>query len=402
MLSYIIKNGSWVFAGNVLLAVFAFLTTTTLAHLLPKETFGTYRFLLAIIPLLAVFTLPDMGPAITRAVAKKMSLNIWDAIREKFCFGLLGSLIAFSMAAFYLFRDNNELATLFAIVAIFIPLFDVFLLYINALYGRKEFKLATTYQVTSKLASMVTIITVALVTSNLVWILCTYFIAQLIPQIFVFFKVASTHFAEPAKTEASILKYGRHLTFIGAVAVLATTIDKLVVWHFFGAEALAIYTVALLVAWEGGRMIESLSVVLLPFLAEAQDSQNIKLLLRHIPSLAIILTVGAIATVFIIPYVFAIIFPNYSEAVGLAQLGCVLLVLLPLNSVLYRYLVAMTLRRRMLFLQSFKITIFLCCFFLLYTQLNLMAVLIALIASELLTLLILLGTTVFHAYRVEV
>ncbi len=184
---------------------------------------------------------------------------------------------------------------------------------------------------------------------------------------------------------------------IGTVAVFATSIDKIMVWHFFGAEALALYIVALLIAWEGGRMIESLSVVLLPFLSEAEDNQNIRALLRNIPLLAIILTIVAIITCIAIPYLFHWVFPNYGEVTGLAQLSCALLVLLPLNSALYRYLMAMTLKTKMLLIQSLKIIVFIACFLLLYSQLDLAAPLLALIASEFLALIVLLGITITNA-----
>lgn len=398
MLTYIIKNGSWVFVGNVLLAVFAFITTAILAHILPKETFGTYRFLLTVIPLLAVFTLPDMGVSITRAVAKNLPVDILEVVKEKVKFGFFASILSLSAAGFYFWQDNEDLARLFIITAFFIPLFDVFLVYTNALYGRKKFKQATVYLVASRLMAMLIMIATAFLTKNILLIALAYFIGQVTVQTFWFFKVRKKEGFNIPRTDNSILEYGKHLTVIGAIAVIVASLDKLVVWHYFGAEALALYTVALLVAWEGGRMIESLSVVLLPFFSEAKDHGHLKSLIQHLPLLVTILLLGSIITVFLMPYLLNAFFPNYTAALNLARISCILLILLPLNSSLYRYLVAVMSKRAMIYLQLLKMSIFLVVFFLIHDHFGLLSALLALISSELIATVYLLQITVSRVY----
>jgi O-antigen/teichoic acid export membrane protein len=390
MLSYFIKNGAWVFLGNVFLSIFAFATTATLAHILSKEVFGTYRYLLTIIPILAVFTLPDMGPSITRAIAKRLPVNLKEIVWEKIKFGAIGSLIATIISVYYFINLNPTLGYLFLTTAFFIPFFDVFLIYINALYGNKQFKLATIYNISSRLITMVVLLAVAFLTTNIILILVAYFLTQIIPQFFIFQLVKNKNIIQTSSTDTSVIKYGKQLTFIGTISVITASMDKLVVWHFFDAEVLAIYTVALLIAWEGSRMIESLSTVILPFLAEATDKKNITKVLRKIPLLSIFLILCSVFTASIIPFLFPIIFPNYIDSINLAVLSCVLLVFLPLNSILYRYLVAEAFINKMIILQFIKISIFFITFFITINHLNEMAALVSLITCEIILFIFLL------------
>lgn len=396
MWSYLIKNSSWVFLANFILALLAFLTTTILAHLLPKETFGSYRYVMTIIPLLAVFTLPDIGQAITRAVAKKFPLNLNKIILEKITFGLWGSLLALLFAGYYFYSGNGELTKLFIITAIFIPFYDVFLIYITAFYGLKLFSKSSSYQVINRLVSTLSLILVIIFTNNIYLVLITYFLTQIIPQLF-FFQYSKKHFfnsplfnsKEKSETK-KVSSYGKDLTLIGTLSTFAASLDKLLVWHFFDAKTLAIYTVATLIAWEGGRMINSLSTVILPFLSEATSKDSVKKLFQITPIIFIILSAGAFIGYLLIPYVFPYIFPNYPEAIFLASISLCLITINPINALFYQFLVAETYVKKMSILQILKIISIFICFIFSYKTLGMTAGLLSLIVGEIITLIYLI------------
>ena len=164
--------------------------------------------------------------------------------------------------------------------------------------------------------------------------------------------------------------------------MLALGIDKFAVWYIFGAESLAFYVVAVLIANEAGRIIDAMSVIILPFLAEAHDDKNIKSLLRSLPAMFGILALSAAIGAILIPYVFPIIFPLYVKIIPLTQLSFLLLIFTPINSILYKYLVSEMWRKKMLALHALRIVVFLAVMFIVIANYELYGVLGALITSE--------------------
>lgn len=402
MLSYALKNGPFILLGNGLLSVFTFITTLALTHLLPKETFGAWRYILAALSILAVCTLPDMGQALTRAVSKKQPVNLGPVVRHKIFYGLIGALASLGLSAYHLRYGNAELGVLFAIAALFIPFSDVFLIYVNVLHGVKKFGTAVAYDTSSRLIAMVLLLGAAFITKNIFVILPAWFLSNIIPQLYLFLKIRRKKLiGETAVADPAILSYGKHLTLLGGMAVLAANVDKFVIWHLLGAKALATYAVALLIAGEGARVAETLSVIILPYLSEARDQKNIRALLRLLPFFA-----GGLAAIggvcaFLMPSVFPVIFPAYTDVLPLARMSFILLVLTPINSILYRYLVAEMWRKKMLLLHTLKIAAFSGAALVTIPRFGLMGGVLALIVSEALASGFLLFTIVGNIRKIE-
>ena len=149
-----------------------------------------------------------------------------------------------------------------------------------------------------------------------------------------------------------------------------------------GAEALALYAVALLIASEGARVTDALSVIILPFLAEAHDQKNIRTLLSSLPLLACVLVVMGGVAAFLTPYFFPVIFPAYTAVIPIAQLSFLLLVLTPINAILYRYLIVEMWRGKMLTLHALKIAAFSVTAFIIIPHYSLLGGVAALITTE--------------------
>lgn len=392
MLSYTAKNSTTVLLGNTFISIIAFITTVILTNTLSKELFGTYRFVLSIIPLLLIATLPDMGTAVTRAVAREQIPDINSIIKEKIKYGIVASIVSIIFCIYYLVIGNKVLSSLFIITAFFIPFFDVFLIYINVLYGKKLFKTASIYNVISKLFSATIIILAVFLTQNIYIILTIFFVSQIIPQLFFYRKINKTCDQKNIINDPSIIVYGKHLTILGTISVITNNIDKILVWYLLGAESLAVYVVALLIVAEGSRLVDAISIVLLPVFSESKSLENIKKVVKNIPLLILFLIFLTSITILIIPAAFPIIFPNYIGSIRLAQISTILFLFIPINSIIYRYFIAEGTKRIMFKYQIIKILALASVFFSTYNKLNIYGALISLITSEILGFLYIIYT----------
>ena len=119
---YLTKGGSLLTIGQFIASSSAFILSIGFANLLPEETYGTYKYVLSIFPILAIFTLQGMNTAAARAVSNKLDGTIQDSLSYRMRFSLYGSGASLLIALYYLIIGNASLATSFSIIAIFLPL----------------------------------------------------------------------------------------------------------------------------------------------------------------------------------------------------------------------------------------------------------------------------------------
>src|SRR3989344_764495 len=134
---YLAKGHFWLIVGQILSSISAFLLSIAFANLLPKEIYGSYKYVLSIAGVLSVFTLTGMSAAISQAAARGYEGGLIKALKTKIKFGLLGSVGSLGVSLYYYLNAKTELAVAFLIVAAFIPLMDSFALYSAYLHGKK-------------------------------------------------------------------------------------------------------------------------------------------------------------------------------------------------------------------------------------------------------------------------
>src|SRR3990172_6841992 len=67
---YLTKGGFWLSLGHGVAMLAGFFISIAFANLFPKESFGTYKFILSMVAMLGAFSLTGIGVAITQAVAR--------------------------------------------------------------------------------------------------------------------------------------------------------------------------------------------------------------------------------------------------------------------------------------------------------------------------------------------
>jgi O-antigen/teichoic acid export membrane protein len=316
---YLAKGGFWLTLGQIVSSLSAFLLSLAFANLLPKETYGNYKYILSIVGILTIPTLSGMGTAITQAVARGYEGSLIPALKTKIRWGLLGGLASLILAGYYFYQDNTTLTISFLISAVFLPFMDSFGIYDALLQGKKLFDISTKYFIISQIIAIASLITVLFFTQNLFLIIFTYFASWTLIR-FIFLKLTLKNFPLNQNQDTSTISYGKHLSLMGIISTIANYLDRLLIFHYLGAAEVAIYSIAIAPPEQIKSLFKSIGTLALPKFAQ-RDIKDIK---QNIGDKFLKLFLFGILIIglyiVIAPFFYKIFFSKYLDSIFLSQL----------------------------------------------------------------------------------
>jgi O-antigen/teichoic acid export membrane protein len=325
---YLAKGGFWLTLGQIVSSLSAFLLSLAFANLLPKETYGNYKYILSIVGILTIPTLSGMGTAITQAVARGYEGSLIPALKTKIRWGLLGGLASLILAGYYFYQDNTTLTISFLISAVFLPFMDSFGIYDALLQGKKLFDISTKYFIISQIIAIASLVTVLFFTQNLFLIIFTYFASWTLMR-FIFLKLTLKNFPLNQNQDPSTISYGKHLSLMGIISTIANYLDRLLIFHYLGAAEVAIYSIAIAPPEQIKSFLSILDTLVFPKFSK-KNINEIKSGIRDkfikLVFLGVLIIGGYIL---IAPFLYKIFFPKYSESVFYSQLFALSMLNLP-------------------------------------------------------------------------
>ena len=331
---YLARGGSWLTLGQVFLTVSSFFLTLAYANLLPKDIFGTYKYVLSIGGVLGALTLTGMGPALLRATAR----GVKDILEVAFWTQLKWSALTLSatlLGAGYYFINNNHLLSIsLLIVGLFSPLSQSAGLYSSFLIGKKEFRTKVLYDFIYILVPFFVIVGVLFSTDDLLLLVLAYFISYTCVAVFLYKKVLHTYHDSkplPASLDTDTISYAKHLSVINIFNTVAGQLDKVLIFHYLGAVQLAVYALALAPITHMTGFLKSIHTLSLPKLV----NQKMRTIQETLPAKAVrlvfILMIPTLLYIFAAPYLYKILFPKYIESVIYSQLYAAMILLYPIE-----------------------------------------------------------------------
>ena len=137
------------------------------------------------------------------------------------------------------------------------------------------------------------------------------------------------HNVENQMVDVEANNYSLHLSVQGLIGPIATNIDKIIIFHFFGAAQLALYVVAVALPQQVSIVQKGLKMIMLPNLSQ----RSLKMIKNSAKQRALILFAAGIFLSFgyilIAPILFKVFFPNYIEGIFISQLYSLSFLFLP-------------------------------------------------------------------------
>ncbi|MCD4762097.1 oligosaccharide flippase family protein [bacterium] len=326
---YLAKGGSWLTLGQVISSIFYFALSIAFANLLPKETYGTYKYILSIVMVLSIPTLGSMSTAVLQAIARGYEGSIIPALKTKIKWGLLGGLASLLLAFYYFINEDKTLSTAFFIVSFFIPFYNAFKIYSSLLHGRKNFKALTKFGIVFNVLFIGIFVLILFNTNNLFLLLIYYFFGQYILNSVFLFSIFRI-FRPNKKQDPRTIPYGIHLSLLGIFLKIVNEADKILLWHYLGPVQLAIYSFANAPIQQiSGLVGGNISTLAFPKLSKSPIKDLKKTLPKKIVKFFIIIIPIVLIYIFLSPLFFKIFYPQYLESIKYSQLFALTLLFIP-------------------------------------------------------------------------
>ena len=327
---YFASGGGWSAFGTIVSGLLALLTAVAFANLLPKETYGTYQYILATVGIFGIFGLSGIKTAIGYASARGKDQSFFDAIHAKIRWAFLSSAVSLGTGVYYFLQGNTLLASAFIIAAIFLPWWDVYGNYVPYLQGKKRFDKLTLYESGTQCINALAIVATLLFTQNLLILLLAYFVSWTAGRYF-FYRRALVVAPPNQEHDPSLLSYGKHLSLMNIVNVIASNADKFLLWHFLGAAEVAVYIFSLAIPLRVSSTFAAINRLYFPKVAEQKFEDVSRTLFWKIFLLTLVTLTAAISYVLAAPYLFHIFFPEYLEAIPYTQVAALLIATQPFS-----------------------------------------------------------------------
>ena len=241
-LAYIIKNEFWVYLRLGIGLIVGLATTVAFARLAPKEIYGQYNFILAILAIVTLASIPGLNNSVLRSVARGNDGNYKAGVKISFLWSLLGIPALLVVGAYYYYYETPIIGICFMIASIFFPFIHAPSIWNSFLQGKKRFDLMTKYGSIQSITNAAAIIAILLLNpSHLVLIIVANFVTNSF--LTCFFYRRSQRYIENKAEDSECKKYGYFLTTASIVGTLANNIDKILIGILLGAPQLAIYAI---------------------------------------------------------------------------------------------------------------------------------------------------------------
>lgn len=327
---YIAKGGFWLGMNNFFQIIAGFLISVIFANLLDPSTYGQYKYIISILNILSIFSLPAINTTLVQAVARGNEGNLEKSFQVKLKWSCLGSLFAIILGIYYHWQGNNFLSLPLFLSAIFLPLLQSSNIYITFLNSRKLFSQQAKYTLINRLFFIVGILLTLFLTQKIIWIVFAYLFFNTLIN-FCLYLWTKNKIPHNQKTDPQSISYGQHLSFISLIGNFASYLDKILIFHYLGSVPLAIFSFALSPIIQINGILNNLPILTVPKLAQRSIKDIKQTLFKRIAQTFLLGIVIAFFYFLLIPYFFYFFYPQYTSSIYYSKIMAILIVLsLPL------------------------------------------------------------------------
>lgn len=317
---YAARGGFWLVGSSVFGATVAFLVAVILGNALPREGYGVYKYVLAVMGLLGAFSLTGIGEALTRAYAEGKKGLLKPAFVKTLLWHLPAVLIALGASAYYHLKGNPFLSISMLAVALFSPLMAAFSTYNPYLFGKKLFRKQAIFNTARLVLPSLALVLVVLFTKDPSRLVIAFLFVQTLTLAVLFWATRrSIPKAETPDSVAPVITYAKHLSVMAILGSVAQHADKILIFHFLGSAETAIFAFAIAMPEMLRGFIKHLYTLALPKFTENDPERSLNAMGRKIVIITASLLLVAAIYAAAAPLIYRFIFPQYLASIPYSQ-----------------------------------------------------------------------------------
>lgn len=332
---YLAKGGFWLTGSKIIGTATSFALAIAYANLLPQETYGQYKYILSITSLLGITALTGMDTSLVRSIINGYEGSLKSVIKIRIKWGLLGMTAGIIISGYYFYNHNNTLGISFLLASFFAPLINA-IVYNPFLEGKKLFKTIGLYSSINQIAVAIFILFALLFSSNIIILISAYFIANTLVQLALFAATYKKHHPND-KIDPKTISFGKHLSLMNILSLIAGQLDKILMWHFLGPVQLAVYSFATIPINQIQTFLKPIATLAFPKISLQDISETKKTLPLKILKFSAILLLIIIFYIFLSPYFFKLFFNDYMDSIKYSWLFALTLLFFPMRMLSYPF-----------------------------------------------------------------
>jgi len=328
---YLARGGFWMTTSSVVVSSLSFLLAISFAHFLTKETYGEYKFVLAIAGILGTFALTGLGSAVMRSVGRGFEGTLHYAFWTNIRWSALSFLGALVLSIYYFAHGNSSLGLAILVVGSFSPFLSSTNLYSAYLTAKKDFRRHAIYfDIIGNLVPYTALFATMLLTDSPLWLILVYFSSNTLIGIILYKRTVKIY--QPGPTvDTESLGYSKHLSLMNILSGLANNIDQILVFHYIGAAELAIYNFATAIPDQTKGPLKGLNKLIFPKFVVREDHEIRTGMRNKFLWLLVLSIVLVLAYILAAPYIFSIFFPKYMGSVLYSQIFSISFLSIPFS-----------------------------------------------------------------------
>lgn len=316
----VLIGGSWLLFERLFFIVKGFILSLLFANFLTKETFGAYQFVMAFIGTACVFALPGMATAMIQAIARGQGGTLRLGVKLMFRYAFWGSFFLVG-AALYATLKGHATGNLLLFLAPLLPVYAVVVGgWRSFLTGKERFQEAAKIGIVGETLMLLIFLGVIFLFPSEAALVLTAFLVPICFYGIFLLKYLREATLEPA--DESNLEFGKRLSWLYGVGVVASYVDKLVIGHFLGFAELAVFVIASIIPDQIRDAVRVVVGFVLPGFSRMEDTpMNRRIILKGIMVLFLLVTLAVGIYIFLAPLLFTWFFPKYAEAITYTQVA---------------------------------------------------------------------------------
>lgn len=318
-LRYLLSGGFFLALTQVTSALIALGMTIAFANWVPVETYGTYRYLIAVYGLFALAALPGIDTAVLRAVSRGEDAAFDVGIRTKFRWGLLGAAAALGYAGYHFHSGSAALGYAFAVMGVALPLMESAALYASLLNGKRLFRAWALLDIfVQGISALALLGTIRFISTDIVALAIAYFGSYVLAR-GIALLVSRMRYARNAIRDEGLQAYSRSVTLFQVLTRAIASLDQIVLFHLLGPAQVAIFSLATAVPNRIQGILRISGNLAFPKFAKREASEIARSLPRRMVLFSLAVAAGCAAYVAVAPTLFSLLFPQYLASLPYSQ-----------------------------------------------------------------------------------
>lgn len=387
---YLASGSFWMGVGQVSNALSSFASALLFGNLLPRDTFGIYKYILTLASTLGNLSLTGLRTALTRST----SLNYEGDLLRGFWLSLRWSLLmiaaSFVLGLYYVVHNNYALGAgmfMFGSLSPFLNAANLYSFYLN---GAKRFKQENFYSIGRDWIPLVALGVTLFLTHNIIVISLVYFLSNT-GAACLFFLQTLRGVPPHSRTSSDLVSYSTHLSAMSLFSGVVGQADNILVFHYLGATDLAVYSFASAIPNQFQSAFKTLYTLALPKFSLKESGDLKKIIFKRVLQAGLLGIAATIGYIISAPYLFTWFFPHYLDAVPYTQLLAFTILLSAVGSITGVYFDSQSEVRKKYVISIFSNLTKLVLMVILLKELGMIGVILGILISWVLTFLLQLG-----------